>query len=83
MTKDLEKRIKAIEQRNQRVETDKAWETSWTRRISVMVLTYLVVLVYLYVINNDNPPINALVPVAGFLLSTLALGGVRKWWEKR
>lgn len=36
---DLEKRVEAIEERNKRVETDKAWETSWTRRICIMVLT--------------------------------------------
>ena len=78
---DLEKRIAAIELRNTRVETDKAWETSWVRRATVAVLTYAVVVTYLNIIGNDNPFINGLVPVAGFLLSTLALGFVRRLWE--
>jgi len=30
---DLEQKIQKIEERNQLVETNKAWETSWTRRI--------------------------------------------------
>lgn len=31
--KELEKEIEQIKARNKRVELDKAWETSWTRRI--------------------------------------------------
>ena len=30
---ELEKEIEQIKERNKRVELDKAWETSWTRRI--------------------------------------------------
>ena len=59
----LEQRIAIIEARNKKVEADKAWETSWVRRISIAVLTYAVVVFYLSVINNDAPFINALVPV--------------------
>ena len=46
--KDLEKEIELIKERNKRVETDKAWETSWTRKICIAVLTYLVVVAYNY-----------------------------------
>ncbi len=79
---DLEKRIAAIEKRNKKVELDKAWETSWTRRLSITVLTYGVVVGYLFLINNDKPFINALVPAVGFLLSTLVLGSVKNIWQK-
>ena len=34
--KDLEKEIEQIKVRNKRVEKDKAWETSWIRRICIM-----------------------------------------------
>lgn len=81
-TNNLEKRIKAIEKRNDRVGLDKAWETSWTRRLSIAVLTYFVVLAYLFVIGNDRPWINAIVPPVGFLLSTLAVGWIRNMWQK-
>jgi hypothetical protein len=78
--KDMEFRLKAIEERNRKVEQDKAWETSWTRRISVMILTYLVVVAYLQFVVKIDPWINALVPVIGFLLSTLTLSVVKGWW---
>ena len=81
--KELEERIVKIEQRNKKVEMDKAWETSWTRRICICVLTYLIVLLYSYVISkNNNIILSSLVPVIGFTLSTLSLGYIRKIWQK-
>lgn len=82
MSKDLEKRIAAIEARNQRVEADKAWETSWTRKISIAVLTYCVVAAYLHFVIHINPWLNAIVPTTGFLLSTLTIGYVKAYWLK-
>jgi hypothetical protein len=78
----LLKRIEAIEKRNESVSLDKRWETSWTRKLGIVSLTYAVVLVYLFIIGNENPWINAIVPPAGFFLSTLALGWLRKLWQK-
>ena len=42
--KDLEKEIENIKIRNARVELDKKWETCWTRKICICVLTYIVVI---------------------------------------
>lgn len=81
---DFEKEIKEIKERNKRVELDKAWETSWTRKICIMILTYIVVIIYSYVIKAfDNIFLSSLVPVIGFTLSTLSLKLVRKIWEKK
>ena len=81
---DLEKEIIEIKERNKRVEKDKAWETSFTRRICIVILTYLVVILYSYLINEfDNIFLSSLVPVLGFVLSTLSLKFIRKIWEKR
>ena len=81
---DLEKKIKKIQERNKRVELDKAWETSWTRRICIMILTYIVVIIYSYVIKEfDNIFLSSLVPVIGLTLSTLSLKLVRKIWENK
>lgn len=80
--KDLNKRVAAIEERNARVELDKAWGTSWTRRISIGLLTYGVIVIYLLVIDNDKPFINAAVPAVGFLLSTLVLRQIRELWQR-
>ena len=82
MNKDIEKRLSAIESRNSRVQDDKAWEISWTRRISIMLLTYIVVCVYLRYVVHIDPWINALVPVIGFLLSTLTITRVKALWLK-
>lgn len=81
--KDLEKRLEAIERRNKKVEIDKSWETSWTRRLSIALLTYGVIVVYLIFIDNDKPFINAAVPVVGFILSTLALSWVKDLWQNK
>ena len=81
---DLEKEIEDIKQRNKRVELDKAWETSWTRKICIVVLTYIVVITYSYLIRSfNNIALSSLVPVIGFLLSTLSLKIVRRIWEKK
>ena len=78
-----EERINKIEERNKRVELDKKWETCWTRKICIMVLTYIVVVIYSYVIRKlDNIFLSSIVPVIGFTLSTLSLRLVRKIWEK-
>jgi len=82
--KELEKEIELIKERNKRVEKDKAWETSWTRRICIMILTYIVVVIYSYIVKNyNNIFFSSIVPVIGFTLSTLSLKLVRKIWETK
>lgn len=81
--KDVEKRLEAIEKRNKKVELDKAWETSWTRRLSIALLTYGVIVVYLIFIDNERPFINAAVPVVGFILSNLALSWIKDIWQSK
>lgn len=78
---NLEKRVSLIEERNKRVELDKKWETSFTRRISICVLTYIVVLLFSYFVNTGNNIfLSSLVPVIGFTLSTLSVNLIRKIW---
>ncbi len=82
--KKIEAEIKNIKARNARVELDKKWETSWTRRLCICVLTYIVVVIYCFMIEaGSNIFLSSLVPVIGFTLSTLSLGLVRKIWEKK
>jgi hypothetical protein len=80
--KDLEKRIEKIEARNRRVEADKAWETSLTRKLLIAIFTYLIIAAYLQFVVRIDPWINAIVPTAGFVLSTLTMPFFRKVWEK-
>ncbi len=80
----IETEIKNIKARNARVELDKKWETSWTRRLCICVLTYIVVVIYCLMIEaGSNVFLSSLVPVIGFTLSTLSLGLVRKIWENK
>lgn len=82
--KDLEKTIEDILERNKRVELDKKWETSTTRKICIAILTYIVVIIYSTIISKtSNVFFSSLVPVIGFTLSTLSLKAVRKIWEKK
>ena len=78
----IEKEIQNIKERNKRVEKDKAWETSLTRRVCIMILTYIVVLFYSYMVKNITSIwVSSLIPVIGFALSTLSLKIIRKIWE--
>ena len=84
MEKELQKEIEKIKERNKKVELDKKWETSLTRKICIAVLTYIVVIIYTTLTSKiDNVFLTSLVPVIGFTLSTLSLNMVRKIWEKK
>lgn len=79
---ELEERIKQIELRNKQAELNKAWETSLTRKILLLIFTYLAIALYLQYVVGINPWINAIVPTAGFLLSTLTLPWFKRMWLK-
>lgn len=78
----IEKTLEAIQVRNKRVETDKAWETSWFRKTAIAIMTYAVVVIFMYGAGIENPFVNAIVPTVGFILSTLTLSLVKKSWIK-
>ncbi len=80
---DLIKRIESIEQRNKRVETDKAWEISWTRKAIIAILTYITITLFFIAANLPKPFINSIIPSLGFILSTISLPLFKKWWIKR
>ena len=81
---NIEKERNDIKKRNKNVELNKAWETSFTRKICIMILTYIVVILYSLSISKiNNVFLSSLVPVIGFTLSTLSLKAIRKIWEKK
>ena len=79
----LEEKIEKIEARNKKVETDKSWEVSFTRRVLLFVFTYVSIGLYLNVIQIKDPWLNAIVPSIGFLLSTLTLPFFKEIWLKK
>ncbi len=80
---NLGQKVQQIEERNIKVEADKAWETSWVRRLLLATFTYLAVGVYLWAIEIQRPWLNAIVPAAAFMLSTLTMPFFKKLWIKK
>ena len=78
--KELESRIEKIEERNKRVENDKAWETSTLRKILIIIFTYIFAVLYLKIADTTNPWFGAVVPCVGFYLSTQSIKIVKTWW---
>ena len=80
---DIKVEIKKIQERNARVEADKAWETSGARKIVVALLTYIVIVLFFLAGGFPRPWVNAIVPTLGFLLSTLTVEIAKSWWLKK
>lgn len=80
---NLEQEVYALKDRNARVERDKAWETSGMRRLVIAVITYVVAGVTLMLVKANNPWLTAFVPALGWVLSTLTLPPVKRWWLSR
>jgi hypothetical protein len=80
---NLEQRIKNIEDRNERVEADKAWETSFARRAILAISSYLVIAIFFIAIDIPNPWLNAIVPALAFIIQQLSMPYFKKWWMKR
>jgi len=80
---EIKSEIEKIKQRNERVEADKAWETSLARKILIAVLTYAVIVIFFIVANLPKPFINAIIPTIGFILSTLSIPLFKKAWIKK
>ncbi len=75
--------LENIHLRNAKVEADKAWETSWTRKFSIAGITYIFLVFYLPVLGLEKSYLHATVPVCGYLLSTLTLPLIKKQWLQR
>jgi chromosome segregation ATPase len=46
----LEKSIKKLEKRNKKVEANKSWETSTFRKVSVAIITYIFMIIVMYLL---------------------------------
>lgn len=80
---NLQRELEMLKKRNQRVEAEKAWETSMCRIGSIALVTFVTASLALYAVGNDHPWRNALIPVIGFILSMQSLPFLRKWWLRR
>ncbi len=80
---DTSTRLALIEERNKRVELEKAWETSLTRTISILIITYVLATVVMYIIDVPKPYINSIIPTLGYFLSVQSLPMIKKVWMRR
>lgn len=80
---EIEQEILKIKERNVRVEQDKAWERSWSRRLTIAVFTYIIAEAWLLIISEPNSWLKAFVPVVGYILSTLSLPPIKKFWVNK
>jgi preprotein translocase subunit SecF len=80
MEEHIGETVERILERNARVESDKAWETSLTRIGSIALITYICAALVMLVIGVGRPFLSALIPTMGFILSTQSLPFIKKWW---
>ena len=80
---NLEQRVQKIEERNIRVEMDKAWELSQTRTWFIAISTYLLILIFMLLIKDNHPFLNAFVASVGYLLSSATHEAIKKRWLKK
>jgi hypothetical protein len=80
---NIQAEIDAIKRRNARVEQEKAWETSWQRKLSIIVTTYFVMILVFFSLGNNSPFLNAIVPTFGYMLSTLSMGWIKRLFLKK
>ena len=80
---DIEQEIQNLKFRNLKVEKDKAWEISKTRKVFIFSVTYLIAAGWLLTIQDTLPWLKAFVPALGYYLSTLSLPLVKSWWLKK
>lgn len=78
-----EQQFRMLEERNNRVDADKAWETSRARFFSLLLLTYVVMCLLFYALKVEGVFSNALVPTMGYFLSAQTLPLIKKWWLAR
>lgn len=79
----IQEEIDRINERNRRVEGDKAWETSWFRILIVAIFIYIVAGIFMVLVKIGNPLVNAFVPALGYVLSEQSLPFVKRWWTRK
>ncbi len=79
----MQEDLSQVLERNKKVELDKAWETSFTRRGLIAGITYFIAVVFMSQVGIPDAFLNALVPTGGYIMSTFSLPAIKRWWIKR
>jgi hypothetical protein len=78
----IEQEIEKIKERNARVEIDKAWETSKTRRVIIAGFIYIFASIIFVSIKIPDPFLNALIPTCAFVISMASFPFFKEFWMK-
>lgn len=79
----LKLEIENLKSRNQKVETEKAWETSIFRKFSIIIITYIFMVIIMYFLELWKPFVSAIIPTIWYFLSTLSLWVLKKIYLKK
>ncbi len=79
----LQKEIERLKLRNKKVEADKAWEVSIERKVFIIISTYIIITIVMYLLKMDKPFINAIIPTCWYILSTISIKTWKKYFLKR
>ncbi|MGD9682864.1 MAG: hypothetical protein AB7W16_16865 [Candidatus Obscuribacterales bacterium] len=82
-SKQIQADIERIKERNLRVEADKAWETSWIRRLAIVLITYLAASALMHALGSRQALLDALIPSGAYLLSVLTIPALKQYWLAR
>lgn len=77
---EIKNELKAIKERNQRVEAEKAWEQSFFRKVLILISTYVIAGIVFLIIGVEHPWRNALIPTIAYFVSIQSLPLVKKRW---
>lgn len=77
----LQKQVDALKRRNFEKDRGKEFESSYTRVIFLMIITYCTLCAYMaFVLKTGNPFLDAIVPTVGFNISTWSLPYIKELW---
>lgn len=79
----LKQEIENLKSRNKKVEAEKAWETSIYRKISIVIITYIFMVIVMYFLELWKPFVSAIIPTLWYFLSTLSLWIIKKIYLKK
>ena len=76
-------RIVEIQESHRRVEAEKAWEVSWTRRFFIGFFTYIVTVLFFSLIGVPRPILSGFALFCGFVISSGLLSFIKRGFIKR
>jgi hypothetical protein len=80
---NTEQEIKRIITRDKQRDAEEAWESSITRKVSIAIVTYIVLVPIMFALDITKPFASAVIPAVAYLLSVLGLEFIKKIWIKR